>query len=168
MKNVFLLILIMVGFTLFQGCNKDKGNESMTSSSSEKNENSIKCSLTVEQKDKTVEAVVRVLNVSSDVQKIARYDLPVDGVITKTLFEIFKDGVKVTYKGALVKRAAPTEADFIKIEPGKFVETKFSLGEHYDFSTSGTYSIKYEVLEIVPQITAAGWITSNVVTLKID
>ena len=50
-----------------------------------------------------------------------------------------RDGVPVTFRGRLVKRAAPTEADFVTLAPGTTVSGVIELTKHYDMADGGEY-----------------------------
>ncbi|MBB3120908.1 M35 family metallo-endopeptidase [Pseudoduganella violacea] len=90
------------------------------------------------------DVVVRVtmFNSGDTAEKILRWHTPF-GAIEQSLFEITRDGVNVPYEGKLVKRPAPTAADYLVIEPGKAYTATVELSHLYDMSVTGDYSIRF-------------------------
>jgi peptidyl-Lys metalloendopeptidase len=52
-----------------------------------------------------------------------------------------------TYIGALVKRATPTDEDFLVLKPGQRYTATFDLANYYAFSNGGVYTVVYDVNE---------------------
>jgi peptidyl-Lys metalloendopeptidase len=67
---------------------------------------------------------------------------PFEG-ISAPLFDITRDGDRVPYLGALVKRPAPTAADYYLLKPGASHTVKVELSALYDMSVTGDYAISY-------------------------
>lgn len=63
--------------------------------------------------------------------------------ISGDLFTVKRDGKEVSYLGALYKRRAPNEKDYIEILPGQSINYKVELSALYDFSAPGQYEISY-------------------------
>jgi peptidyl-Lys metalloendopeptidase len=59
------------------------------------------------------------------------------------LFEITRDGVPVPYTGAIVKRAAPTGRDALRLNPGVTLTYDVELTAAYELERDGRYDITY-------------------------
>ena len=85
---------------------------------------------------------VSVTNTSRAAITLLRWELPASKPEAAT-FRITRDGQPVAYTGALVKRAAPTPEDYVRIEAGATLSYAVELTAAYDLSRSGTYAIQY-------------------------
>lgn len=86
---------------------------------------------------------VAITNPTKSAIKILRWHTPFDGV-KEDLFAVTVNGKPAEYIGAEYKRAAPTEKDYITLNPGQLMETVVDLAGFYDFSESGYYQISYK------------------------
>jgi hypothetical protein len=59
------------------------------------------------------------------------------------MFEVKKGGKKAVYLGPVVKWGAPTEKDYLTLEPKSSETVEFDLAQYYDISDAGDYSIQY-------------------------
>lgn len=85
---------------------------------------------------------VTLTNTSSSPQYVLKARTPFEG-LSAPLFDITRDGAKVAYTGALVKRGKPTQADYYLLKPGASHTVKVELSALYDLSVSGDYAITY-------------------------
>ncbi|MGJ9418193.1 M35 family metallo-endopeptidase [Massilia sp. CMS3.1] len=85
---------------------------------------------------------VTITNTSSTPQYVLKARTPFEG-LSAPLFDITRDGAKVAYTGALIKRGKPTQADYYLLKPGASHTVKVELSSLYDMSVSGDYAIKY-------------------------
>lgn len=85
---------------------------------------------------------VTMTNTSSSPQYVLKWRTPFAGT-SAPLFEVQRDGAAVPYTGALVKRKAPTQADYYLLKPGASHTVKVELSALYDMSVSGDYSVRY-------------------------
>lgn len=92
--------------------------------------------------DEDVLVKVTITNTSSSPQYVLKSRTPFEGVAAP-LFEITRDGEKVPYLGALIKRPAPTAADYYLLKPGASHTVKVELSALYDMSVTGDYAISY-------------------------
>jgi len=65
--------------------------------------------------------------------------------VTESLFSITRDGQPVAYLGPDYKRGAVSVSDYVTLRPGESFTRTIDLGQYYDLSVSGTYSIRYDV-----------------------
>ena len=85
---------------------------------------------------------VTMTNTSSSPQYVLKARTPFEG-FSAPLFDITRDGAKVAYTGALIKRGKPTQADYYLLKPGASHTVKVELSALYDLSVSGDYAIQY-------------------------
>lgn len=85
---------------------------------------------------------VTLTNTSSTPQYVLKARTPFEG-LSAPLFDITRDGAKVAYTGAMIKRGKPTQADYYLLKPGASHTVKVELSSLYDLSVSGDYAIKY-------------------------
>lgn len=85
---------------------------------------------------------VTITNTSSTPQYVLKARTPFEG-LSAPLFDVTRDGAKVAYTGALIKRGKPTQADYYVLKPGASHTVKVELSSLYDMSVSGDYAIRY-------------------------
>ena len=85
---------------------------------------------------------VTLTNTSSSPQYVLKWRTPFEG-LSAPLFDITRDGAKVAYTGALIKRPKPTQADYYLLKPGASHTVKVELSALYDLSVTGDYAIRY-------------------------
>jgi len=108
---------------------------------------------------KSDDVVVKVTftNTSGSPQYVLKSHTPFEGV-DAPLFEVTRDGQPVRYLGRIVKRAAPTAADYYLLKPGASYTVKVELSALYDMATTGDYAVRYHAAS--PQLFAAGSLTA--------
>jgi peptidyl-Lys metalloendopeptidase len=87
---------------------------------------------------------VTMTNTSSQNQFVLKYFTPFVDEVEEGLFEVTRDGQKVSYEGAHYKRPAPTASDYFLLKPGASHSAKVELSSSYDMSITGDYSIRYK------------------------
>ena len=92
--------------------------------------------------DESVPVNVSIRNDGRTSVKILRWLTPFDGV-KDDLFEVTVNGKTAEYIGADYKRPAPTEKDYITLEPGKSFEATIDLAGYYDLAETGFYQVNY-------------------------
>jgi peptidyl-Lys metalloendopeptidase len=85
---------------------------------------------------------VTLTNTSSTPQYVLKSRTPFEG-LSAPLFDVTRDGAKVAYTGALIKRGKPTQADYYLLKPGASHTVKVELSSLYDMSVSGDYAVRY-------------------------
>lgn len=86
--------------------------------------------------------VYSLSNASTSTVHVLRWMTPLDGV-SNNLFRVSQDGRPVAYTGRLVKRAAPTDADYLALAPGQSVSAEVDLSAYYDMRKGGQFSVRY-------------------------
>ena len=117
---------------------------------------------------------VSIMNPTGSSIKMFKWLTPIVGV-DQPLFTVARDGKTVSYLGKFVKRAVPTENDYITILPGESLISDVNLSDYYDLSVSGSYTVTYNVasseLHIngdMQELKSTDFLTSNTVGLSID
>jgi peptidyl-Lys metalloendopeptidase len=85
----------------------------------------------------------KVTNSSNQTMKIPSWQLPSTGTLDTNLFQVTRNGKAVAYTGPMIKRAAPTEADYIVLRPGESRVVSVDLSRAYDLSASGQYTVQF-------------------------
>ena len=83
-----------------------------------------------------------VKNISSNAAKFCKYHTPFEGIMND-IFEIIKDGKKLSYQGILKKRSPPREEDYMNLKPGQLATCKVSLNKKYKVAHTGNYTLKF-------------------------
>ena len=91
-----------------------------------------------------VAVTVTLTNRGAHPVKLLRWYTPADG-LEEALFVVTRDGTEVDFIGPHYKRAAPTEADYVRLQPGEALTRTVSLVGVYDLSRSGTYAVRFDV-----------------------
>jgi peptidyl-Lys metalloendopeptidase len=84
----------------------------------------------------------KVTNTSTQVMKVPRWQVPGE-TLEANLFKISHNGQEVRYTGPQIKRAAPTEADYIVLQPGQSRLVRVDLSKSYDLSRGGEYTVQF-------------------------
>jgi peptidyl-Lys metalloendopeptidase len=92
--------------------------------------------------DVNVEVSVSVTNTTRNALNVLRWELP-SSRHDNAVFDVQRDGVSVAYTGRLVKRGAPTPADYVLIQPGETLSYTVELTSAYDMTRNGTYSVAF-------------------------
>jgi peptidyl-Lys metalloendopeptidase len=105
-------------------------------------------------------------NESAAPVSVLKWQTPFEGV-DDDIFTVARNGEKVTYLGRHVKRAAPTDKDFLVLAPGQRLSVKVELSKYYDMSRMGEYTVSFEQSLQGPgaRFTETG---SNLVSVWID
>jgi peptidyl-Lys metalloendopeptidase len=63
------------------------------------------------------------------------------------LFEIYRDGSAIDYRGPIFHHAQPVPSDFVEVAPGERLSAEIDLTESYDLRDGGTYEVRPVTLE---------------------
>lgn len=91
----------------------------------------------------SVSVTVTLTNVAKDTVRLLKWHTPTDG-LKEDLFAVTVDGAKAEYNGRHYKWATPVTTDFLRLAAGESVSYTVDLGTIYDFSKTGSYSIRYD------------------------
>ncbi|TDR45863.1 peptidyl-Lys metalloendopeptidase [Tahibacter aquaticus] len=86
--------------------------------------------------------VYSLSNTGTSTLHVLRWMTPLDGV-SNNLFRVSQDGRAVAYTGRLVKRAAPTESDYLPLAPGQSISAEVDLTAYYDMRKGGQFGVTY-------------------------
>ena len=87
----------------------------------------------------------KITNDSNEILRVPYWQLP-SAATQGNLFKVYRNGEKATYLGALVKRPAPTAADYVTFQPGETKVFNVDLSSAYDLSRTGEYSVAYSAI----------------------
>ena len=87
---------------------------------------------------------VAITNPGSHPIKVLKWYTPVDDV-EEPLFTVLRNGVPVEFVGPHYKRPAPTGSDYVVLTGGESLVREVDLGAYYNLSTTGTYTVSYQV-----------------------
>lgn len=109
----------------------------------------------VQSKAKTHDTVlvkVAITNTSKQDLSVLTWNTPLDRLVTDCL-DVTVNGKKVEYDGPMVKRAAPTESDYLVIKAGQSVEAEYPVSDAYDTSKPGKYDVKLKprIADVAPK-----------------
>ena len=85
---------------------------------------------------------VIVTNTSRKTARVPTWQLP-SAAGEQNLFVVSRDGEPVRFEGAMIKRGTPTAADFAILRPGQAHRAVVNLGEMYDMTGVGRYTVTY-------------------------
>ena len=117
-------------------------------------------------KDEATSLIFEVVNPTDKPIRILKWNTPLEGLRSDCL-DVKRNGKPVPYNGIMVKRAAPTEDDFLTILPGKSVTNKVDLSVAYDMSSPGHVKVDYKKdgLRVLAEDTKANKAASNSVRI---
>ena len=94
--------------------------------------------------------------------------VPATGALKQDLFTLTGPAGPVSYKGPVMKLAAPTPKDFIEIAPGASLECTVKLAESYAFPAGGgTFKVHYFAVNSFPTGNQLRKLESNEVTFRL-
>ncbi len=91
--------------------------------------------------DTRVEVVLT--NTSRKTLRIPYWQLP-SAVSESNVFRVSRNGEPLRFDGAMVKRGAPSAADFAIIRPGRSYRSVVDLSVSYDLTAGGLYTVAFE------------------------
>lgn len=74
---------------------------------------------------------------------VLTWNTPLEG-LRNQFFTVKRDGVELPYRGIMVKRAAPTTADYVAIAAGGEATARVDLAKVYDLAVPGHYTVAFE------------------------
>ena len=116
-----------------------------------------------------VSVTLTITNSGRGTLRMLRWQGP-SAQLEEPLFAVSREGKAVQYLGAHYKRPPATEEDLLSIAPGQSASQEISLSNFYDFSTTGSYSIRYEMKVSVGTGTGqkSGLLRSNELTFQLQ
>ena len=85
----------------------------------------------------------KVTNNSAESLRVPYWQLP-SAASESNLFRVYRNGAATDYTGKLVKRTAPTDADYVSFAPYETKTFTVDLSASYDLSKTGEYSVAFE------------------------
>ncbi|WP_375765690.1 M35 family metallo-endopeptidase [Archangium gephyra] len=112
---------------------------------------------------------VTLTNDSRHPVKLLKWYTPAEG-LEEALLQVKLNGEDVEFTGPHYKRPAASEKDFLTLAPGESLSRTVDLGEVYDLSRTGSYSLRFDVAveKLHGNSAKAGRLESNDVTVWIE
>lgn len=85
----------------------------------------------------------QVTNRGDEAIYILRWETPLDG-LSRSVFEVSKNGRPVRYMDKIVHWGHPQADDFVKIAPGQTLSAEVNLAASYEMVDAGNYTIGFE------------------------
>jgi len=105
----------------------------------------LECELTIAEsvpRGQPAELTFTLTNRGSGSVKVLTWHTPFEGM-KAAMFTVTRDNNVVDYHGRMFKRGAPRAEDYLQLEAGERKQTTIDLGEGWDVSQPGVYSIEY-------------------------
>ena len=96
--------------------------------------------------DQAVEVLFYLANNTEEPIEILPWATPLERPLTADVFVVTFNGEAMPYVGRVVKRAAPTAADYITLQAGDKIEAVVNVSQGYDMRGVGDYQITLEQL----------------------
>ncbi|MGQ7846235.1 hypothetical protein ACUNV4_17255 [Granulosicoccus sp. 3-233] len=87
--------------------------------------------------------VFHVSNHASQAVDILTWNTPLEKELSADVFVVVRDGKTMEYLGRMVKRGSPQPHDYVTVPAGGRVDATVDIGQYYDMSEPGDYSISY-------------------------
>jgi peptidyl-Lys metalloendopeptidase len=87
---------------------------------------------------------VRITNPNLEAIRVLKWLTPTH-TMQDSLLAVTREGQPVHYLGAIYKRSAPTDEDYLTLQPGEALSGEINLSALYDLSSSGNYAVTYDV-----------------------
>ena len=116
------------------------GNES----ASEVKMGSVTCHLEINQSFPNGDPVVVSIslnNATSENLEVLQYFTPLEGVMSN-VFLLEYANEELAYRGPLVKRGPPTDADWLKLDAGSVLSAEVDISNAWDLGRAGEYSLQ--------------------------
>lgn len=95
----------------------------------------------------------RVENKGSEPFVFLPWNTPFDSRIAGRFLQVYEvgSGEQMEYLGLVMKRVAPTEADYLTVKPGESGEAQLDLTKTYRFCADKTYFVGYDLSRLDPK-----------------
>ena len=167
-RKAILLLPTLIGCAIaFAGCGRS-GTDLNSSEDSRNKGPVVTCELRCEWTSEGLIANLSFKNVTDgDVQLLDRNLIGGEEAteLTWSPFEVTRNGARIPYAGKLVKRAAPTIADYRALTPGEAVTATVNISNAYNLSAPGTYRVRYASVNFSPDASKRIDVASNTVEI---
>ncbi len=102
-----------------------------------------------------------IKNGTADAIRILPWATPLEKILSADSFDITFNGEQLPYIGRMVKRMAPTDADYVTISAGESVEVTVDLSNAYDTSASGNYRVQLRTYRGVYSIETTAFVIGS-------
>ena len=106
----------------------------------------VECNLSLTRTNERIVAELDFKNASEIPVGIPHWNLIADGQMTWGAFEVARGVTDIPYRGVMIKRKPPTDADRIILSVGGTYSSRATISESYDFTDPGRYRVQYSAL----------------------
>lgn len=146
--RIWLAVTLTAAFLIaFAGCTGSHSVSAQTEGHESMNPPDANITASVSGDDILVTVVL--INHATEPFPLLRWNLPADGRMTGSLFEVDRNGKQQEYVGEMVKRRV-TADDYTFLQPGKEYKTTVGLKQGYDVKANGEYRIRYRAWNQLP------------------
>lgn len=128
----------------------------------------VRCLLSLTVTETDVMARVTIENAGTHAMKFLKWNVPADGAMSKPLFDVTHEGVRLPYTGKEVKRNPLQNDDYLILKPGDSATTTLSLKQGYNIREPGRYTIRYRGYNPLSKPDGPEEILSNLVALRVQ
>jgi peptidyl-Lys metalloendopeptidase len=164
----------VVGVSLLGACGAPADSAEELAAEQQATTGEVEVSLSVEKSSlsarEDVAVKVTYTNISAQPVRLLNFYVA-DGRFKEGLFEVTRNGEAVEYIGPQIKRAAPTDADYITLAPGESISGVAPVSGFYDLSESGSYTLRFAARSLDQHaaiLSKAAQLDSNLVNLWIE
>ena len=104
----------------------------------------LSCSIEATVRGKSVFVAVDLTNLTDRSIYVLTWNIPYDGRLEASPFEVKRDGSPVPYTGVMVKRLAPELHDFVLLGPKEGINTTVNISDYYSMAETGKYTITFD------------------------
>jgi hypothetical protein len=112
-----------------------------------------------------IEVTVILVNRGITPFALLKWNLPEDGRLDGSLFDVTRDGTRIEYRGIEIKRSV-SGTDYISLETGREYSSNILLAQGYDVQSKGKYKIQYRAWNPVPDGSKVLHFESNITELQ--
>lgn len=111
---------------------------------------------------------VTITNPTNRTIRVLRWFTPAEG-LEEPLFAVKVNGKAAAYTGAIYKRPAPASADYLSLKSGESLSYTVNLGQYYDLSVSGDYTVAFSVsaAQLIDAKSSVESLTSGEIAFKV-
>lgn len=97
--------------------------------------------------DDSVEILFSIENFTEENFRVLPWGTPLEAVLSADIFDVVYADEALPYRGRVVKRAPPGEADYLDIAAGDKKEVTVNLSQAYDTRTAGSYQVQLKTID---------------------
>lgn len=97
--------------------------------------------------DDSVELIFSIENFTEKNFRVLPWGTPLEAVLSADIFDVITGNEILPYRGRVIKRAPPGEADYVDLAAGEKKQVTVNLSQAYDTRIAGTYQIQLKTVD---------------------